>query len=57
MTPLEEIEKQARSLGLAIAKERREIVGRTEFLLFCIHKLAGDDRFEQLKKEFSCERT
>lgn len=57
MTLFEEVEQQARSLGLAIAKERQEIVGRTEFLLFCIQKLAGDDRFEQLKKEFSRERT
>ena len=57
MTLFEEVEQQARSLGLAIAKERQEIIGRTEFLLFCIQKLAGDDRFEQLKKEFSCERT
>lgn len=57
MTLFEEAEKQARSLGLAIAKERQEIVGRTEFLLFCIQKLAGNDRFEQLKEEFSRERT
>ena len=57
MTLFEEVEQQARSLGLAIAKERQEIFGRTEFLLFCIRKLAGEDRFEQLKKEFSNERT
>lgn len=57
MTLTEEVEKFARSLALEIVKERKEVFGRTEFLLFCIQKLAGDDRFEQLKKEFSCERT
>lgn len=57
MTFAETVAKEIRSFGLAVAKDQQEAIDRTEFLLFCIKKLAGDDRLEQLKKEFINERT